>query len=281
MSPIMSPIVGMLRTLALGALFTAALITPSLAHAQQRLTPFSEPAVGETYHVEGGLDFWNPSPDLTVASERFGLAGTQINAITDLGIQRKELTQLRLVARPARKHRFRVDYMPMHYEAQTSAHREFVFNGIRYSLNLPVTTDLTWRTWLLGYEYDAFYRDRGFIGFVAQAKVTHVQVDLNSPIGSDFAEARAPIPNLGGIGRIYVTPNISITGELVGIKLPESINKDYHAHYIDFDLYGTVNFNNYVGAQFGFRSLDLGYIIKKDTGTFKMRGLYFGGVARY
>jgi len=31
----------------------------------------------------------------------------------------------------------------------------------------------------------------------------------------------------------------------------------------------------------GYRSLDVGYTIKKDMGTFVMRGLYFGGVVRY
>ena len=56
---------------------------------------------------------------------------------------------------------------------------------------------------------------------------------------------------------------------------------DYRAHYVDFDLYGTVNFNDYVGAQVGFRRLDLGYVIDRDLGDFKMKGIYFGGVVRY
>ena len=108
-----------------------------------------------------------------------------------------------------------------------------------------------------------------------------MEVNLASPIGSDFVMAKAPIPNIGGIARVYVVPNISITGELVGMKIPDSVSPDYKAHYVDFDLYGTVNFNKYVGAQVGYRSLDVGYLIKKDQGSFKMKGLYFGGVVRY
>jgi len=169
----------------------------------------------------------------------------------------------------------------MSYTAQSTVHREFTFNGIRYGLNLPVSTELRWTTWTLGYEYDVFYRDRGFVGLVLEAKATDVEVDLTAPIGSDFVVAKAPIPNIGGIGRIYVVPNISITGKMVGMKIPDSISPDYRAHYIDFDLYGTVNFNDYVGAQVGYRSLDVGYTIKKDMGSFVMRGLYFGGVVRY
>ena len=74
---------------------------------------------------------------------------------------------------------------------------------------------------------------------------------------AQFTEARAPIPALGFIGRGYVVPNISITGEFSFFKLPDQAldNDQYSGKYYDFDLYGTVNFNNYVGAQVGYRSL--------------------------
>ena len=271
-----------IRTLASGLLFTyGCLFAPAAAQAQFAATPFSDPATGETYHVEAAGAFWNPSPNLKVASSQFGQAGTTIDAVNDLGIERKRHTELRLVLRPARKHKFRINYLPIRYSAVSTIHRDFTFNNIRYGVNLPVTSEIAWTTWLLGYEYDFLYRDRWFVGFVMQVKATDVKVDLRAPIGSDFVHARAPIPNVGGIARVYVAPNISITGELVGFKIPESLSEDYRAHYFDFDLYGTVNFNDYVGAQIGYRSLDLGYLVDKDQGDFKMKGIYFGGVVRY
>jgi hypothetical protein len=263
------------------AALAAFVLIPATARAQYGATPFHDPATGETYHVEGGVAFWNPPPVLTVASESLGIGGTQIDAVQDLGIQQKHLTELRIVLRPAKKHKFRINYLPMDYVAQSTIHRQFVFNGISYGVNLPISTELAWKTWLLGYEYDFLYRDRWFVGFVAQVKQTDVEVKLAAPIGSDFAVAKAPIPNVGGIARVYVVPNISITAELVGMKVPDSLNENYKAHYFDFDLYGTVNFNNYVGAQVGYRRLDVGYTIKRDTGAFLMKGLYFGGVVRY
>jgi hypothetical protein len=271
------------RSLSIGAVLLYGLLFSAVnAQAQYGATPFHDPATGETYHIEAGLAFWNPPPDLTVASESLGISGTNINAVKDLGVQQKRITELRLVVRPARKHKFRVNYLPMHYLAQSTVHRDIVFNGQRYGVNLPLTTDLKWNTWLLGYEYDFLYKDRWFVGFVAQAKATDVEVNITaSPVGTEKAVAKAPIPNIGGIARVYVVPNISITGELVGMKIPESPNRNFKAHYFDFDLYGTVNFNDYVGAQVGYRSLDVGYTIKKDTGAFLMKGLYFGGVVRY
>ena len=76
-------------------------------------------------------------------------------------------------------------------------------------------------------------------------------------------------------------PKVSVTGEATFFKLPDTIDDRYGGHYVDIDIYGTVNFNNYIGAQAGYRSLDLGYLVKQDTGSFKLRGLYFGVIARY
>ena len=273
-----------IRTLALGLLFTyAVLLTPVRADAQFAATPFSDPATGERYHIEAAFALWNPPPNFLIQSESLpGVLGSTIDAVADLGIEQKRIGELRLVLRPGRKHKFRVNYLPMTYSAVATVRREFIFNGIRYGLNLPVTTDLSWKTWAVGYEYDFLYRDRWFVGFVLQAKFTDIQASLQAPVlGTEFVRAQAPIPTIGGIARVYVVPNISITGELVGLKIPEGIDERYQAHYFDFDLYGTVNFNDYVGAQIGYRSLDLGYIFEGDHGDLKAKGIYFGGVIRY
>jgi hypothetical protein len=79
---------------------------------------------------------------------------------------------------------------------------------------------------------------------------------------------------------VYVAPNISITGEFTGFRLPD-IGEDYEGRYYDFDLYGTVNFTDHVGAQLGYRSFDVFYRVENDQGTLKLKGLYFGGVARF
>jgi hypothetical protein len=77
-----------------------------------------------------------------------------------------------------------------------------------------------------------------------------------------------------------VVPNVSVTFELTGIAIPE-IAEDYDGHYADLDLYGTFNFSNNVGAQLGYRSFDVGVKLEDFTGSFVVKGLYFGIVARY
>jgi hypothetical protein len=245
----------------------------------------SNRATGETYRVEAAGTIWNPDPGIVIASEGLGQLGTDIDFVNTLGVEKKSFKQLKIVLRPATKHKFRFEYTPISYDAQKTVPTTFVFNGQRFNVGIPVTTEVKWNAYRFGYEWDFVYRDRGFAGLVLEAKYTDVSATLTSPAvgAAQFTEARAPIPAIGFIGRGYVVPNISITGEFGFFKLPDqAIDKeDYSAKYYDFDLYGTVNFNNNVGAQLGYRSFDVYYKVKHDTGTLTLKGLYFGGVARF
>jgi hypothetical protein len=252
------------------------------ARAQFGASGTSDRATGETYHVEVGGYFWNPSPDIAITSESLpGIAGSRIDFVSDLGIEQARFRQLKLVLRPATKHKFRFEYTPISYEAVGSLTADVVFNGIRFPVTFPVATNMEWKAYRFGYEWDFVYRDRGFVGVVLEAKYTEVEAELSNVLATEFARARAPIPAIGVIGRVYVVPNISITGEFSGIKLPESIDEDYRAKYFDFDLYGTVNFTNNFGAQVGYRSFVVFYKVKGDEGDLSLKGFYFGGVARF
>jgi hypothetical protein len=244
-------------------------------------------ATGENYRVEIGGYFWNPNPDLTIRSEALTQAklGSTIDLVEDLGFEQKRFRQLKVVLRPGTKHKFRFEYTPISYDEPNGIlRRTIVFNGQEFDVALPVSASLEWKAYRFGYEWDMIYRDRGFFGLLLEVKYTRVEARLaQNALGlEEFARAKAPIPAIGAIGRVYVAPNISITGEISGFKLPESIDENYKAHYIDFDLYGTVNFSDHFAAQVGYRSFDVFYFIDdEDEGKLKLKGLYFGGVARF
>lgn len=252
---------------------------PALAQFQPR--PLGNPAVGENFHIEGFAGFWNPDSDITIAVEGLGQNPTNINLKTDLGATDSRVGEMRLVLRPAAKHKFRLNYTPLKWEQSATLVRDVVFNGQKYTLTLPVDSLLDWKAWRFGYEYDFIRRDRGFGGVIVEAKYTDVTAQLSNSLITEFARAKAPIPAIGGIARVYPVPNVGITFEMTGFKLPESINEDYKARYIDWDLYGTLNLTDNVGAQVGYRSLDLSYLISDYAGTMVLKGVYFGIVARY
>lgn len=265
----------------LSALCLASLLSAVPAYAQYGVRPASERATGENYRVEVGGSFWNPTPTIAIQSQVTSILapGTLIDFVEDLGIEQTRFRQLKAVLRPGTKHKFRFEYTPIKYEQPNGTlRRNIVFNGITYNLALPVSTTLTWKAYRFGYEYDFIYRDRGFLGLVLEAKYTDVEATLENVIDSQFVRARAPIPAIGLIGRVYVVPNISITGEFGGFKL--DLDED-SGRYFDFDLYGTVNFTDHFGAQVGYRSLDVFYRVDSDEGNMKLKGLYFGAVARF
>lgn len=259
----------------------AFVLSAAPASAQYGATPrIVERATGERYHFELSFNFWNPTPDIVITSEGLGIPGSDIDFVTDLGIEKKRFRQIRAMVRPGTKHKLRFEYTPISYDSSATLTRDVVFNGITYPISLPVETELKWNAYRFTYEWDFVSRPRGFVGLLLEAKYTDVETTLTNVVDTQFVRARAPIPAIGIIGRGYIMPNVAITAEFSGLKIPE-IDEEYAAKYFDFDLYGTVNFTNNVGAQFGYRSFNVHYLVEEDEGSLKMKGLYFGGTVRF
>jgi hypothetical protein len=277
-----------IRLYALVLMAFAGIASPAFAQDQSRAA--SVEALGEWFHIEGAAGFWNTTADMAISAESLGIPGDRINFKRDLGLTDQRFKELRVVLKPAQKHKFRFQYVPIKYEQSAVVNRDLVagdnclgiiYLGLCYRINVPVNSEINWKAYRFGYEYDFLTTDRFFAGFIADAKYTDVQAELASPGVVATGHAAAPIPAIGGIVRGYVTPHLSLTGELSGIWLPNRAIADVNAHYLDVDFYGTYNFTRNVGAQIGFRSFDIGYVIDKDIGDFYVRGIYFSIVARY
>ena len=217
-----------MRTPCLGiALYLAAAVgVASPAAAQYGARPTSTRATGENYHVEASLFFWDPTPDIVINSESLGIPGDNVDFVNDLGITKSTFRQFRITLRPGVRHKFRFEYTPVRYDAQQTVTREFVFNGQRYTIGLPVTTNVHWNAYRFAYEFDFVSRDRGFAGLVLETKYTDINSTLSTTFlglsDTEFTHAKAPIPALGLIGRGYVAQNVSITGEFTAFKLPDT-----------------------------------------------------------
>jgi hypothetical protein len=257
------------------------------ASAQFKPRPVGEPAMGESYHIEGAIDLWFPTADIFLSSESLGIPGTTIDFKNDLGVQDQKFPAFHVQLRPTKRHKLRFQLVPINFTQTATLTRNIVFNGQKYSIGLPVTSSLDWKAYRFGYEFDVISRDRGFLGFIVEAKYTDVTATLTVPPATgrvsinEFDQARAPIPAIGGIGRFYIVPNISITADITGFRLPDNVVNSASGHYVDVDIYGTMNFTNNFGVQAGYRALDLGYAFKTDSGTFTLKGPYFGLVARF
>lgn len=251
------------------------------AAAQYGVKPGPDPATGEKYHFELAAVFWEPTPDVTITSEGLGIPGTPFNLQVDLGVESAWFYELRTVLRPARKHKFRFDYVPIKYSSDSTLKATIIFNGIAYEAGLPVQTELDWRIYNFYYEWDFLYYDRWFVGLVVGAKYNDVDVTLTNPRNADFASAKGPIPVVGGIARVYLVPNISITGQFTFFDMPDSVSDNWNGDMYDVDVFGTINFTNNFGAMGGYHSYKVDYRAGLDSGQINMTGWYFGGVARF
>lgn len=260
----------------------------SIAHAAFAQTdrPQDNSAIGEKYHVEAILSLWNPSVTGQVSSDQFGIIGTTIDFTNDLGFEQTRFRDLRFVARPAKKHKFRLQYTPMQYQSQTTFKRNVVFNGILYPVSIPVTATFDWNVLRFGYEYDFVYTPRGYVGVVVEGRYTKFETDLTSTLNSEFATAKAPLPAFGFAARAYPARNVAINLDwtffnLDTFHLPESLVKDTTATYHDVDINGTVNFNDNFGVQVGWRQMTTLLGLDQDHGNLKFQGIWFGAAIRY
>ena len=98
---------------------------------------------------------------------------------------------------------------------------------------------------------------------------------------SRLPAAQAPIPALGGIARIYLASNLSLTGELTGFKFPGGWIKSASGQYADMDIYAMLNFVDRFGVRAGIRKFNVEYTLTNDTGTFNVSGPYLGVSIRF
>ena len=113
------------------------------------------------------------------------------------------------MVRPATKHKFRGQFIPIKYQqGPVTVVRDIVFNGQLYHVGARVNSVVDWKAYRFGYQYDFIVLSRGFGGVVVDLKYTDVEATLNAPPSlTEFVEARAPIPAIGGILRVYPPPS--------------------------------------------------------------------------
>ena len=128
-----------------------------------------------------------------LAASRCGIVGSNIDFKRDLGLQDQHLQAVKVVLRPARSHKFRFQYIPITYDSIGHAWPRTSSSTASATVSaLPVNSTLDWKAYRFGYEYDFVTKNRGFVGFIMEAKYTDVQVQLASPVrGRVRARARA------------------------------------------------------------------------------------------
>ncbi|MBZ5560339.1 MAG: hypothetical protein LAO77_24040 [Acidobacteriia bacterium] len=264
----------------LGAGLTfAVLFTASPARAQYSPPAIGSPATGEQFVIELSGAYWYPTADISVASTSLNVVGTDVNLKNDLGLTDDRFPMFKIVLKPKAKHKIRFQYIPISYSQTAAPTRVLTFAGQTFARSVPINSTLDWKAYEFGYEYDFVSSNYMFVGAILEAKYTDVSANLTSAVVAGANSVKAPIPAVGAIARAYLAPNLSLTGELTGIKVP-SIHS-FSGHYADVDVYATLNLTRRIGAQAGYRAMDVSFGASDDSGSMTLKGAYIGGVLRY
>lgn len=261
----------------------AFLLVAARAEAQFTAQPDIVPA--EDFNVELGLIFWQPTPELSLTTGS-SLVGT-VDFVRDFGITEEFFSEFRAVLKPGRKHKIRFSYVPFSYDQDTVLQRTIVIGNQPFPATATANADVTWNLYTFAYEWDFVSRSRGFLGLVAGAKYNRVEADvtatatafgLTQTFVAELFDQDALVPTIGAIGRGYLGDYVSITGEFGVFKID---GDEWRGKFYDFDIYGAAHLGKYVGAQVGWRSVVVDFLVDEDAGDLNMKGPYFGGFVRF
>jgi hypothetical protein len=262
-------------------------LTAARAEAQFNVP---DPAPGEQFHVELGLMFWSPTPDIRIQTGGLAAMGVaEVDFVREFELENERFNEFRAVIKAGRKHKIRFSYVPFTYDKQAILQRTISFGGVTIPVSVPADAHLKWDLWRIGYEWDFVAADRGVVGLITELKHNEFRAELSATgFGSEVTEVTAPIVAIGGIARVYPHKHFSITAEFTGFKVfgfirsvTDAIAEDLDAKMYDLDVYGTINFGTHVGIQGGYRSVTAEYSLDDDTGDLTMKGLYFGALVRF
>ena len=263
------------------ALLVLTLLTASrVASAQTTTTSDPKAGVGEKYWIEFTATFWPPGLTGSVLSDDLGAIGNRIDLVSDLALDQSRSIDLRLILRPGKKHRFRLQYTPTETTGNGLLTRDITLGGQVYPVSLPVQSFMTWNVLRGGYEWDFFYRPRGFVGVIVETGYMKMRAGIDSILGTGEVFGESPLVAIGLAGRFYPIQNLAIHMEGTGLKLT-NLSEDDEIETLSLDFSATYNFTRSFGVAGGWRRNDTRLKIDADSGDVSFRGFWIGGTVRY
>src|SRR5258706_5643413 len=174
------------------------------------LSPAQAQSTTEDYHVELGMNFWKPSPELSIGSG----GSPEVNMVSTFGIEDKWFTGVNATLKAAKKHKIRFAYVQMKYDKSATITQTIVFGGRTFTVNLPASTAIDWQLLRIGYEWDFVSNKVAMVGLLLDLKYNHVKANVTSaPVNLNAStDTKAPIPTIGGVARGYLVPGLVSVG---------------------------------------------------------------------
>ena len=258
----------------LHVVLTGALMLSSTPVFAQFGTPVPNEASTEAYAAELSLRWWSPTPMVVIDTGALDIVGGAVDFVEEFGVEKDRFREMRVTLKPGRKHKIRVDYLPVSYEETAFLVRTIDFGGQMFEVGSGATGVVDWTFWRFGYEYDIVTGPHGFVGVTVDGRYNDVSASVAAPgFGSAVVEDQVWVPTVGGIARGYLTEGLSATAEFSGFSLERDT---FLGKLYDLDIYGTLSLGDNFGITGGWRRLSAEYQSDDDLGDVEFKGMYLG-----
>jgi hypothetical protein len=253
------------------------------------LLVWTSAAFAEDFRFEITANYWPLNPTGTVLTPT-----DQVDLQSDLGIKgRKSEALLKVVFKPARKHRLNFEAVPYRFNGANAITRTFTFGGVTFPPHLDPSTSLVVVPidllqvrsqididyYFGSYQYDFVSNTRGHVGIIAGVAYFHAKGVLQTPpivtqlhslvISPTATEERSvPLPLIGGEFRYFLPPTtklLNINGEVNGMSLGSE------GKYVQGNLNAGVAVLPILRLQAGINVVDADFHNGGNTRGFKLR----------
>ena len=115
-------------------LLAAIVLSGTIASQAEAQFNVPDPAPAESFHVELGLMFWQPTPGIEIQTGGLAAAGIPgVDFVREFGLLDDRFAEFRSVFKTGRKHKFRVSHVNFDYFQQATAQRTISFGGATFA----------------------------------------------------------------------------------------------------------------------------------------------------
>jgi hypothetical protein len=251
----------------------AALILAS-CHAAALL---AQTATAVDDRVELSVDYWHPAANIHAAGERYGIPGTPIDFRSDFGLANRGFPWLKLSVRPRARHELSLNYVPVHYDTSAMLGHDVTFAGTVYPAGMTTQGTVSWAALSGGYSYYFMVKRRASVGVHGEVDGTNVEVRLQNAVSTTSTVASVRIaPAAGLVARGRVSSKVTLKGEFALLYVPDRPNQNYGGHYLNAEAHARWALTRHVGADLGYRLIDIRHLGHSDSGKLKLHGLSVG-----
>ncbi len=212
--------------------------------------------------------YWFTNLDSNVTATSGTVVGTDLNLVSDLGLDDHESFPEARITLELGNHSFRYAYLPLSWSGETVTDTTITFAGKTYPVFSAVSTDVQVDYHRFSYRYDLINKLNNRLGIIVEVKYLDGRVNLkDAAFGLDEStRLQIPIPAVGIGGQLAIPFLANIRAEITGMSLGSM------AYVVDGEA--NVGFHPlpFINVSAGYRYLKFHVEQNDDTGSVALRG---------